>query len=792
MLVGLVGLLPAGGILAQGVEGAEPLPTFLDLGPLLEVGLGAVCGGVGLFQLLLFWRWRGQQDESPLARLWLGLACLDFGLLIVLYDPQTVLFGSVDLESRLAIAVMHLSIPPLMLFLWPFLGRRLDPWQRRYIESQVGLAVVVPLLPGGWSALVAQVLWIWVLPFFAALIYLVAVEALAGNREARILSVGCGAIVVSGSAETILMVTGLGTSEPLPALAFSLFLGSVLFADSERTGQVFSELDVLRQQMDRMVDDRTTELSAANERLQAEIAERQLAEEAMHMLERAVEQSIDGIAVADLAGNMQFINEAWANLHGYEVFELLGYDLTIFHTPEQMRDQVQPLMDRVQKEGAYSAEIEHRRRAGATFPTWQTATCLQDPEGGPIGFVFIVRDITERKNQEEERRRLEERVRQAEKLESLGSLAGGVAHDYNNILTGVLGNVSLALLEAARGSDLFQRLRQIEASAERAAELTDQLLAYAGEEQQSSHTLQLNELVQEHRQVFERTVASTGARLEVHLKNGLPPIQGDPGQVVQAVTNLLTNAADSLAAEGADGAGLIMLRTSVVTAKKSYFEGAILDEDRAEGRYVFFEVSDTGRGMDEETRGRMFEPFFSTKSSGRGMGLAAVLGIVRAHQGNIRVFSQPGRGTTVEVLFPAVEDMVARVEESQAAPTWEGFGTALVVDDEQLVRDVAAKVLQRQGFEVLVAVNGREALDIFVDKKDEIRLVLLDLTMPEMDGETFMQEMGRYPSEAQVLLMSGYREQSATQGLDGEKLAGFLHKPFRPNELLRKVREILD
>ncbi|MCG8460849.1 MAG: response regulator, partial [Holophagales bacterium] len=497
----------------------------------------------------------------------------------------------------------------------------------------------------------------------------------------------------------------------------------------------------------------------------------------------------DGIAVADLDGNMQFINEAWANLHGYEVFELLGYDLTIFHTDEQMREQVLPLLEKVAEEGAHSAEIEHRKRGGGTFPTWQTATCLLDPDGDPSGFVFIVRDITERKAQEEERRRLEEKVRQAEKLESLGSLAGGIAHDYNNILTGVLGNVSLALQEADAGSDLLQRLRQIEASAERAAELTDQLLAYAGEEQPLSRVLQLNDLVQEHRPSLERAVARSNARLEVHLKSGLPPMQGDPNQVLLAITNLLANAADSL--EDADPGGLIMLRTSVVAAKRGYFEGAVLDTTKPEGRYVFFEVSDTGVGMDEETRARMFEPFYSTKSSGRGMGLAAVLGIVRAHQGNIRVFSQLGRGTTVEVLFPALEEASSGRDDGPSVQTWEGYGTALVVDDEQLVRDVAAKVLQRQGFEVLTANNGREALDIVLARQDEIRLVLLDLTMPEMDGETFMREMRRFESDVKILLMSGYREASATQGLDGAQLAGFLHKPFRPNELLRKVREIL-
>lgn len=743
---------------------------------------------VGLYQLQLFWRRRQSGGHF-----WFGLASVVMALWLffISQSPQWIPTLAPGWTSRAAALTGHLVVPLLMRFLWPFLGRTLDGWAGWYERSQWSLAALMLVLPTSWIAISAPLRGLWVLPFCVGLVLVICPEVWRRHRDAQTIALGVFALVPAFAAEGVLQAGRLGTCQPIPALAFALFTVGLLATLSERHTRMHRELEALRVQLEQMVEDRTEELSHANQRLEAEITERRLAEDAMHMLERAVEQSIDGIAVADLKGNMQFINEAWARMHGYEVFELLGYDLTIFHTPEQMHEQVEELMAKVRSDGAHQAEIEHRRRAGGTFPTWQTATFLQDPDGEPMGYVFIARDLTERKKAEDERRRLEEKLRAAEKLESLGSLAGGVAHDYNNLLTGVLLNVSLALQEVKPESDLGQRLRQIEKSAERAAELTDQLLAYAGEEQQTTLLIQLNDLVQSERPAFDRAMGK--AKLEVHLKKGLPAIEGDPGQIRHAISNLLANAADSLD----DGEGLIMLRTSVVHAKKSYFEGAVLEPEQTEGRFVFFEVSDTGKGMDEETRSRMFEPFFSTKSSGRGMGLAAVLGIARAHQGAIKVFSQPGRGTTVEVLLPVREDLQSRAGKSGGLQAWEAFGMALVVDDEQLVRDVAAKVLQRQGFEVLTANNGREALDIYEQRQDLIRLVLIDLTMPEMDGETFIREMARFETDpnaprAKVILMSGYRERSATQGLTSDRLAGFLHKPFRPNELLHKVREVLE
>ncbi|MEM1203123.1 MAG: PAS domain S-box protein [Acidobacteriota bacterium] len=745
--------------------------------------LGALLMLIGLYHLGLY-LFRREAEVLP----WLGATALAGGG-VAWFSRAWDVMPWLGASQRLQGVSSHLGLAAALGLLAVVLGRPLEIWLKRYQLSNVGIALLLAVLPLRMLETFDPIRWLWLLPFFFYLGYVLSLEAWRGNHDARLLITGGALLVISGLAEVVLQVARLGTTYPLPQWAIALMIFGSVAVVASRHGRVHDELESLRQQLERMVEDRTTELTHANQRLQAEISERQLAEEAMRMLERAVEQSVDGIAVVGLQGEMQFMNEAWARMHGYEPFELLGYDLTIFHTPEQMSGQVEALMDRVRKEGAQEAEIEHRRRGGTTFPAWQTATFLHDSDGEAMGYVFIARDISERKKAEDERLRLESRVQQAEKLESLGGLAGGIAHDYNNLLTSVLGNISLALQELPQDHLARGPILEIETSAERAAELTDQLLAYAGEEQHAARVVSINDLIEDNRPEFEEIVPD-GVRLDLHLKSSLPSVEVDPRQMRQVLLNLMANAADSLR----EDSGLIMLRTGLVKGKRGYFDGAMLQPEReSPGPFVFFEVSDDGMGMDDETRAKMFDPFFSTKSSGRGLGLAAVLGIVRAHGGAIKVYSQPNRGTTVEVVFPAAQEIVVPPrQESGSMSAWEATGLALVVDDEKMVRDVAARVLQRQGFDVLVAADGHEALEIFTGRASEIRLVLLDHTMPGMDGEAVLRQMEGIESSARVLLMSGYREHSVMPEMEFDRLAAFLHKPFRPNDLLRKVREVLE
>jgi PAS domain S-box-containing protein len=693
-----------------------------------------------------------------------------------------------DLNQRFVAVALHASVAIQLEFLWLFLSRPIPRPLRFYQALQVGLALLTLLAPFRWLEASYEVRWLLFLPFGLCGAWLIAHEAWQGNVDARPLAIGFGGLALAAAAEIVLNIAHLGSSFPLPAWAFGFFSVSVLVVLVQRAGRVNTELGQIKQALERMVDDRTAELSLANRRLEGEIVERRLAEGAMRMLERAVEQSVDGIAVINLEGQLQFINEAWARLHGYEVFELLGYDISIFHSTEQMQGEIEPLLRRVRERGSFEGEVGHRRRGGAVFRTFATATYLHDTEGEPIGFVFIARDMTERIKADEERQKLLLRVQDAARFESLGALAGGMAHDYNNILTGILGNTSLAIQELPADSPIKTRLFRIEESAERAAKLTDQLLAYAGQDQSVSRHQSLNDLIEESRPYFDRIFADhPKLRLEVHLRKDLPAVKIDPDQIRQAILNLLENAVEALQGEE----GTVMLRTSMVQAKKAYFEGAEFGQDLQPGPYVFFEVSDPGSGMEETIRQRMFEPFFSTKESGRGLGLAAVLGIVRAHHGAIKVYSQPGRGATIEVLLPLMPEPTREEDASGGLLAWRAQGKILVVDDESLVRDVAARILQRQGFEVMTAASGEEAVTLYEKFGTAISLVLLDLTMPEMDGEAVYGEIRRLNPKAQILLMSGYSEKSAMQNLGALGIAGFLHKPFRPNELVRKVRAVL-
>lgn len=404
------------------------------------------------------------------------------------------------------------------------------------------------------------------------------------------------------------------------------------------------------------------------------------------------------------------------------------------------------------------------------------------------------REIEERKRTEaaqrelieaqERHRALEAQVLHAQKLESLGVLAGGIAHDFNNLLTGVLGNASLALAGDGVPAETAERLRQIELSATRAAELTREMLAYSGKGRFFVEPVNVNEVIAEMPRLLEAGIPKkVGMRLE--LDPDLPTVEADAAQLRQIVMNLITNAADAIG----DDAGVIHARTGIVVVSADAPPETVTGS-AAEGTYVFFEVTDTGCGMPDEVRARMFEPFFTTKRSGRGLGMAAVLGIVRGHQGALQVESREGRGTTLRVLLPATGgDAAAAVRSPTASPaTWRGRGTILVVDDEEPVRTVTRQILEHHGFSVVTAGDGAEGVDVF-EARDDLVVVVLDMTMPVMDGAAALEEMRRLDPDARVVLVSGYSEGVSPERL-GPKTA-FVQKPYSAAELLHGVREVL-
>jgi PAS domain S-box-containing protein len=420
-----------------------------------------------------------------------------------------------------------------------------------------------------------------------------------------------------------------------------------------------------------------------------------------------------------------------------------------------------------------------------TFELW---SAIVEVDGKRVWFNSVI-DLTERRAAEAERLRIDQQIQQTQKLESLGILAGGIAHDFNNLLVAILGNAGLALMELPPESPARQTVQAIETAAQRAADLTRQMLAYSGKGKFVIEPLNLSRIVEEMAHLLEVSV-SKRAVLKYHFAPDIPAIEGDATQVRQVIMNLITNASDAIGSRS----GVISISTGMQYADRAYLAESYLDSDLPDGDYVYIEVADSGEGMDEDTRSRIFDPFFTTKFTGRGLGLAAVLGIVRGHHAAIKVYSEPGRGTTFKVLFPAASSATLPAP-AAANPEPEPAGglhrgTVLVVDDDETVRTVTRRILERAGFDVLLAADGVAALDVY-RANPGIVLVLLDMTMPRMDGEECFRELRHLDPSVRVVLTSGYNEQDATTRFVGKGLAGFIQKPYRPADLIERVNALL-
>ncbi len=504
-----------------------------------------------------------------------------------------------------------------------------------------------------------------------------------------------------------------------------------------------------------------------------------------------VEASPDGISLSDGTGRFLAINQRFAELFGYQdVREMNAAGL-------RPRDLVDPSsagaltrLSRLLREqgAAHSVQLRVRRRDGSVFPADVSATRRG---GGPPEKTFvqvICRDVSERERELEERRRLERQVQETQKLDSLGRLASGVAHDFNNLLSVILGNTDLALREVPEGSPVRQRLTEISRVVHRAADLCGQMLAYSGRGSLTLIPLDLSAVVREMSRMLEVAI-SRKITLHLDLPAGLPLFEGDPTQIRQVVMNLLLNGSEAIG----EMAGAISVTTGTgqpsgrPAADFTWF-GAAPPEPT-----VFLEVADTGHGMDEATIQKIFDPFFSTKFSGRGLGLATVLGIVHSHQGAIGVASAPGSGTTFRAVLPAPPGLTrAAASPDRLPPVWKSHGTILIAEDEEGLRSLLQEMLEPIGFSILGAADGRQALDLFRQHRGKIRGVILDLTMPRLDGVETFREMSRIDPGVKALFISGL---ALPQGGAEPRLppgARSLGKPFTVERLVRELKETLE
>lgn len=434
------------------------------------------------------------------------------------------------------------------------------------------------------------------------------------------------------------------------------------------------------------------------------------------------------------------------------------------------------------------AEITYRMPDGQPLTTMVRWHAL--PGASPKHMHMLVShiDLTLMKRSEEERRQFEARMQQVQKLESLGVLAGGIAHDFNNLLVAILGNAELALQELDEKEAVRTSLEAIRKASLRAAELTKQMLAYTGKATIVVHPVHLNELVRNMTQLLGVSV-SKRVKLRYELCSKVGPVEADPSQLRQVLINLVTNASEAIG----DTDGTITIRTRMQEVEVSELASPYVHETLAPGPYALLEVQDTGAGMNDITKARLFEPFFSTKFMGRGLGLSAVIGIVRGHRGSIQVTSTPGHGTTMRVLLPILRQAKPQNDpnETPAPVRSSPQATVMVVDDDPMVRAVARRILERAGYRVVQADDGAEAVQRFSEQGSEIDAVLLDWTMPRMDGEQALLELRAIRGDVKVILTSGYAEEEMAQRFADRALNGYVQKPFEAATLLSKVQMVL-
>jgi two-component system cell cycle sensor histidine kinase/response regulator CckA len=514
-----------------------------------------------------------------------------------------------------------------------------------------------------------------------------------------------------------------------------------------------------------------------------DVTESTLKEQALRESEerfRRIFELIPGpVTLAQTDGTIIACNDGFCAAMGYPREELLGKstrELSTWVDPHQ-RDAM--YAEVAQGKSVDWLEFKMRRRDGLV----RTMQIFARPFelAGKAMVLSVGRDITDQRN-------LEQQMLHSQKLESLGVLAGGIAHDFNNLLTGILGNADLAKTEMSPLAPSRASLEGIEVAARRAADLCRQLLAYSGRGRFIIEPLDLCELVQEMGHLLTVSI-SKKAVLKYHFSQGIPAVEADATQLRQVIMNLIVNASEAVG----ERSGVISITVGLAHCEADYLKGCFGTDRLQPGDYVYLEVADTGHGMDKSTMDRIFDPFFSTKFTGRGLGLAAVLGIMRGHHGAIKVYSEPGRGTTFKLLFPASESSVSTQQTTTyKSAGYHASGKILLADDEETIRNLGRRMLQRAGFEVILAADGREAIDKFVSDKDSISLVILDLTMPHADGETCYREMRQLKPGVRVILSSGYNEQDIVNRFAGKGLAGFIQKPYTTEELLDKIREALE
>lgn len=539
---------------------------------------------------------------------------------------------------------------------------------------------------------------------------------------------------------------------------------------------------------------RTTAIKDGNGHLQywlaliEDITEQKATKEALEQTGkhyRDILQSIEeGYFEVDLKGCFTFFNDQVCEITGYPRQELMGMNNRQYTSPATAR-RMYKRFNRIFKTGksAKITKYEIIRKDGTRKTIEMSAALMRNLDNAPIGFRGVLRDATHRIQAEKDRKRLESQVQHAQKMEAIGTLAGGIAHDFNNLLMGFQGSISLMLMDLAEDHPHCEFLHNMERYVKRGSELTRQILGFARGGKYQVKTTQLNDLINKSADLFSRTKKE----ISIHKKfqDDLWSVEVDQGQIKQVLLNLFVNAWQAM-----PGGGSLFIET----------ENVLLDENDYDkpyainpGRYIRISVSDTGIGMDKATQERIFEPFFTTKGVGRGtgLGLASAYGIIKNHNGIINAYSEKGHGATFKIYLPASKKQVIK-EKPRPEVAQGGTEMILLVDDEEMVADIGKDMLEKLGYTILVAASGAEALKIFNSYRDEIKLVILDMIMPDMSGGETFNRLKAIKPDAKILLSSGYSLNGRASKIMKRGCNGFIQKPFNLKQISRKIRDILD
>ena len=580
----------------------------------------------------------------------------------------------------------------------------------------------------------------------------------------------------------------------ISSIPLLVLLGGLVFTAG--LGAYFRTTLLRTHLIESQVAERTAELRHTQNLLETDIAKRQTTESELRESRRQLDSllgQLPGMAYR-LANDGRFsalyISHGCIDLTGHTAQELtdrqIRYDDLVL--AEDRENSWAAITDSLADHQAYEVEYRLRHKNGEIKWVLDRGQGVYDQDGKLLSIEGLAIDVTKAKQDETEKLIIERKLLEGQKLESLGVLAGGIAHDFNNLLTGIVGHASLVRLDLPENSPLQQNLRQIESASLRAAELCQQMLAYAGKGQFRIQQINLDDIIRNTVPLLKHSI-SKRASLSFQLQPGLPSVKADATQIRQIIMNLVVNASDAIG----DRDGVITLATGRMKADDPRLRQAILTPSNTENELVFLQVIDTGAGMSAATIRKIFDPFFTTKFTGRGLGLAAVLGIIRSHQGGLVVDSKIGQGTTFTLLLPAsdaaAEHLLSRAPfATPAART----GTVLIVDDEESVRTVAVQMFSMMGMYPLTACDGVEAMKVFQRHQKEIRLIVLDLTMPRMNGEETLRKIRALSPDVPVILTSGYNRTALPPSLTSDPTVSFLQKPFSMSALIEQIDLMLD